>query len=56
MISVGSRVRHIDPTIDRQRGVMIVIGIKNSIAICGYDDFDKAGEIHEFHISKLKLD
>lgn len=36
-----SRVRHIDPEINEERGVMSIFKIKNGFAICGYLDFDR---------------
>ncbi|GEM_PF-5355824 len=41
MIKKNSKVRHIDPIIDSDKGVMSVLEIKNGMATCWYQDFSK---------------
>lgn len=44
MITKGSRVRHRNPLIDKQKGIMSVFEIKNGYAICAYGDFERYGQ------------
>ena len=56
MIQKGSRVRHIDPAIDKLKGVMIVFEIKNGNALCGYGDYDRYGEgLDNYKLTDLKI-
>lgn len=56
MIQKGSRVRHIDPSIDKIKGIMIVFEIKNGIALCGYGDYQRFGQgMENYKVTELKL-
>lgn len=56
MIREGSRVRHVDPEVDKLKGVMVVFEIKNGTALCGYDDYETLGQgIENYKITDLKL-
>lgn len=56
MIRSGSRVRHKDINIDKLRGIMSVLEIKNGIAICTYLDFERYGSgAWNYNVSDLKL-
>lgn len=55
MIQKGSRVRHINPDIDSEKGIMIVREIKNGVAVCGYNDFDRIGQVFSYNVSDLKI-
>lgn len=55
MVRKDKRVRHRNPIIDKERGVMIVREIVGDNAICGYNDFEKLNEIYTFPKTELKL-
>ncbi|MBE5320031.1 hypothetical protein IM793_12735 [Pedobacter sp. MR2016-19] len=56
MIAKGSRVRHKDKEIDKIKGVMAVLEIKNGYAVCGYSDFERYGKgIETYPLTDLKL-
>lgn len=55
MIQKGSRVRHINPEIDKIKGIMLVFEIKNGIALCGYGDYQRLGQgLENYKITDLK--
>lgn len=43
MIREEDKVKHTDPEIDKLRGVMTVLAIKNGIALCGYTSYEHLG-------------
>ena len=43
MLKKGDRVRHKDPNIDNQMGIMTIFEIVNGIAICGYLEYSQIG-------------
>ncbi|WP_374446211.1 hypothetical protein [Epilithonimonas sp.] len=55
MIKEGSRVKHIDPQIDIQKGVMSVLNITNGFATCWYQSFDNMQMAGTYHIKDLIL-
>ena len=56
MITIGSRVRHIDTQIDMQKGIMSVLDITNGFATCWYPDFDRSHFSPEtYKLTELKL-
>lgn len=54
MIKIQSRVRHINPDLDKKYGVMEVWTIKNGEATCRFGDYLNFS-IVTFPISQLKL-
>ena len=55
MLLKGDRVRHINPEIDKLKGVMNILEIKNGQAICGYLDYSRLHLMPgTFPISELK--
>ncbi len=52
MIEKGSKVRHSIPEIDRIKGIMSVIEIKEKYAVCGYLEFSKIDEPFTIYLLK----
>lgn len=56
MIQKDSRIRHINPEIDKEKGVMTIFEIKNGIALCGYGEYASLGQgLENYKITDLKL-
>lgn len=56
MIREGDRVKHTDSEIDKLRGVMTVLAIKNGIALCGYTDYERLGSGQwNYPLTELKI-
>ncbi len=55
MITKNSRVRHKNPDIDKEKGIMTVREIKGDYAVCGYNDFNKVHLIYTFPINELTI-
>lgn len=53
MLKIENRVRHRNPDVDKEKGVMILREIKGDFAICGCNDFDKLHLIYTFPLSEL---
>jgi len=55
MITKGSRVRHINPQIDLQKGIMSVLEVKNGFATCWFPDFGNMQIAGTYNITELIL-
>jgi hypothetical protein len=56
MIQKGSKVRHVNPEIDKIKGILIVFEIKNGTALCGYGDYERLGQgLENYQVTDLIL-